>query len=81
MIFDNVRLPEVELSGFRAQVAPLRAGQDRVERLCRKYSTETVLYSMEWLKDRSKALMRSFVASIPDGRYRFWTAPDPLTAN
>jgi N-methylhydantoinase B/oxoprolinase/acetone carboxylase alpha subunit len=69
-IMGNVRLPEVELSDFRAQVASLRTGQARLRELCARYGVGTVRDSMEALKDQSERHMRAFITSIPDGVYR-----------
>ena len=69
-IMSNVRMPEVELSDFRAQVASLRTGQERVRELCARYGVATVLGSMDALKDQSERHMRAFISSIPDGVYR-----------
>lgn len=71
MILANVRLPEVQLSDFRAQVASLRAGEERVRHLCERYGAATVIDAMARLQDQSEAAMRSFIASIPDGKYSF----------
>jgi N-methylhydantoinase B/oxoprolinase/acetone carboxylase alpha subunit len=71
MILTNVRLPEVQLSDFRAQVASLRTGEERVRHLCERYGAGTVIDAMARLKDQSEAMMRSFIASIPDGTYSF----------
>ena len=69
-IMSNVRLPEVELSDFRAQVASLRTGQERLRELCDRYGVATVMASMDALKDQSERHMRAFISSIPDGVYR-----------
>ena len=69
-IMSNVRLPEVELSDFRAQVASLRTGQERLRELCDRYGVATVTASMDALKDQSERHMRAFISSIPDGVYR-----------
>ena len=68
-VMSNVRLPEVELSDFRAQVASLRTGQARLRELCGRYGAATVQGSMVALKDQSERHMRAFIASIPDGVY------------
>jgi N-methylhydantoinase B/oxoprolinase/acetone carboxylase alpha subunit len=70
-VLANVRLPEVQLSDFRAQVASLRTGQERVRHLCGRYGPDVVLDAMAKLKDQSEAMMRSFLASVPDGAYTF----------
>ncbi|HXF72204.1 MAG TPA: hydantoinase B/oxoprolinase family protein [Actinomycetota bacterium] len=71
MILANVRLPDVQLSDFRAQAASLRTGEERLRQLCARYGAATVLDAMRRLKDQAEAMMRSFIASIPDGTYSF----------
>lgn len=71
LVLTNVRLPEVQLSDFRAQVASLRTCQERLARLCRRYGAGTVTAAMARLKDQSEARMRAFLSAIPDGDYPF----------
>ncbi len=71
LIITNVRLPEVQLSDFRAQAASLRTGIDRIQRLCAKYGVTAVRDAMEALKDASEVEMRSFLRTIPAGEYSF----------
>lgn len=70
-ILTNVRLPEVQLSDFRAQVASLRTCDERLRHLCDRYGPDVVVQAMAKLKDQSEAMMRAFIASIPDGVYTF----------
>jgi len=70
-VLANVRLPDVQLSDFRAQVASLRTGQERLNHLCERYGVDVVVDAMERVKDQSEAMMRAFIASIPDGSYSF----------
>ncbi len=70
-VLANVRLPEVELSDFRAQVASLQTGSERIRHLCNRYGASVVTGAMEVIKDQSEAMMRAFIARIPDGMYRF----------
>jgi N-methylhydantoinase B/oxoprolinase/acetone carboxylase alpha subunit len=69
-IMSNVRLPRVELSDFRAQVASLRTGQQRIRELCTRYGARGVATSMARIKDFSEQRMRALIESIPDGTYR-----------
>jgi N-methylhydantoinase B/oxoprolinase/acetone carboxylase alpha subunit len=70
-ILTNVRLPEVQLSDFRAQAASLRTGTERIRRLCAKYGVQTIIAAMDALKDASEVAMRAFLRTIPPGVYRF----------
>jgi N-methylhydantoinase B/oxoprolinase/acetone carboxylase alpha subunit len=69
-IMSNVRLPRVELSDFRAQVASLRTGQQRIRELCGRYGAGDVAASMDRIKDFSEQRMRALISEIPDGVYR-----------
>jgi N-methylhydantoinase B/oxoprolinase/acetone carboxylase alpha subunit len=70
-VLANVRLPDVQVSDLRAQVASLRTGQERFHHLCERYGPDVVVDAMGRVKDQSEAMMRSFIASIPDGAYGF----------
>ena len=70
-ILSNVRLPDVELSDMRAQVASLMTGRQRVEELCKQFGPSVALEAMREIKAQSEAQVRSFISSIPDGDYSF----------
>jgi N-methylhydantoinase B/oxoprolinase/acetone carboxylase alpha subunit len=70
-ILSNVRLPEVELSDLRAQVASLLVGVERIQSLCDRYGVASVLGAMDGIKDISEEQMRQFIRVIPDGSYKF----------
>ncbi|GAA2591579.1 hydantoinase B/oxoprolinase family protein [Dactylosporangium fulvum] len=70
-ILSNVRLPDIELSDMRAQVASLMTGRARVGELCAKFGVEAVLEAMDEIKAQSESQVRAFLTSVPDGEYSF----------
>ncbi|MEN0116166.1 MAG: hydantoinase B/oxoprolinase family protein [Agrobacterium cavarae] len=67
----NCQVPHERMSDLRAQMAANRLGVTRFKELCEKYSTDTVLAAGRELMDYAERKMRSGIASIPDGTYRF----------
>jgi len=65
----NVRLPELAMGDFRAQVAAIRTGQRRGAALFERYGADAVLASVASIYDQSERLARAAVARIPDGTY------------
>ena len=71
LILLNCQVPRERLSDLRAQMAANRLGVTRMAALCAKYGRETVLAAGEALKNYAERKMRSGIAAIPDGIYRF----------
>jgi N-methylhydantoinase B len=71
LILLNCQVPRERLSDLRAQMAANRLGVQRMQALCAKYGTETVLAAGEALLDYAERKMRAGIATIPDGIYRF----------
>jgi N-methylhydantoinase B len=71
LILLNCQVPRERLSDLRAQMAANRLGVQRVQALCRKYGTDTVLAVGEALQDYAERKMRAGIAVLPDGTYRF----------
>jgi N-methylhydantoinase B len=69
IIRTNVRLPELAMGDFRAQVAAIRTGQRRANALFERYGKNAVLSSIRSIFDQSERLARVAVESIPDGTY------------
>ena len=65
----NVRLPELAMGDFRAQVAAVKTGELRFLRLLERYGIESVLGSIDRIYEQSELLARANVASIPDGTH------------
>ncbi len=71
IILHNVRVPEERQGDIIAKVASLNLGADRLTRLLDRYGEETVFVAIEEMKARSEQLMRSYIETIPDGKYVF----------
>jgi N-methylhydantoinase B len=71
LILLNCQVPRERLSDLRAQMAANRLGVQRMQALCRKYGTDTVLAVGDALQDYAERKMRSGIAALPDGTYRF----------
>ena len=65
----NVRLPELAMGDFRAQVGAVRTGERRFLRLLERYGRSAVLGSIDRIYEQSERLARANVATIPDGVY------------
>ncbi len=71
LILLNCQVPRERLSDLRAQMAANRLGVQRMQALCGKYGTETVLAVGDALQDYAERKMRAGIAALPDGTYRF----------
>ena len=58
LIFNNVRLPEMNRADLFAIVAGCRAGEKRVIELCERFGKETYLAALQALLDRTYEAMR-----------------------
>lgn len=67
----NSRVADDVLGDIDAQVTALRAGETRLGELLDDYGADTVTAVIDALRRRSERQMRSYLAEIPDGRYRF----------
>ncbi|MCW3475388.1 hydantoinase B/oxoprolinase family protein [Limobrevibacterium gyesilva] len=71
LILLNCQVPRERLSDLRAQMAANRMGVERMQALCAKYGSATVLAAGRALQDYAERKMRAGIAAIPDGTYRF----------
>jgi N-methylhydantoinase B len=71
LILLNCQVPRERLSDLRAQMAANRLGVQRMQALCGKYTTDTVLAVGDALQDYAERKMRAGIAALPDGVYRF----------
>jgi N-methylhydantoinase B len=67
----NTRLPESLWGDLNGQLAALELGARRLNGLLDEYGDALVLQAMGELRARALRLMRSHIASLPDGRYSF----------
>jgi N-methylhydantoinase B len=75
-ILESVRTPEEREGDLRAQLASIRRGELRLTEMCGRYGAEEILRYMGALTDYSERVARRFLASVPDGQYRFEDALD-----
>ena len=67
LIFNNVRLPEMNRADLFAIVAGCRAGEKRVIELCERFGKETYLAALQALLDRTYEAMRTLIQlAIPE---------------
>lgn len=78
LILLNCQVPRERLSDLRAQMAANRVGVNRFQELCTRYGVETVLAAGEALLDYAERKMRSGIAALPDGSWRFEDVFDTL---
>lgn len=71
LMLANVRTPQQNYGDFRALIASVDLGEDRMVDLVRRYGIETFEQTVADLLDYSEARMRAEIADIPDGVYRF----------
>jgi N-methylhydantoinase B len=69
IIRTNVRVPELAMGDFRAQIAAIRTGEQRYGALLKKYGLAAVDGSIAGVYALTERLARAAVASIPDGTY------------
>jgi N-methylhydantoinase B len=67
----NTRLPDSLWGDLNGQLAALELGVRRLHGLLDEYGDAVVLQAMGELRARAVRLMRSHIASLPDGRYSF----------
>jgi N-methylhydantoinase B len=67
----NVRVPELVLGDIRAQRAALNVGAARLVDLHDHLGNEVVAAAADAFLDRSETAVRTELAAIPDGTYRF----------
>lgn len=67
----NTRLPDSLWGDLNGQLAALELGARRLDGLLDEYGDETVLESLDTLRERARRLMRDHIARLPDGEYTF----------
>jgi len=67
----NTRLPDSLWGDLNGQLAALELGGRRLDGLLDEYGDATVASALVELRARALRLMRSHIASLPDGRYSF----------
>ncbi len=71
MFTSNVRLPEQIAGDLSAMCNVFNVGRRGLDTLMARYGREKLGACITEMMDRSEAQMRSYIAEIPDGAYRF----------
>lgn len=70
MVLANIRVSEERIGDIQAQIAALETGAIQLTKLLDRYGEDVVDAAIVELEGRSARIMRSHIASIPDGIYR-----------
>lgn len=81
LIAANVRLPDMTLSDLYAGLAAIRAGEARVQQLCRRYGSATYHAAVQDMLDHGERLARQRLSQLPAGVYEAqdWMDDDGLS--
>jgi N-methylhydantoinase B len=71
MFTGNVRLPDQIAGDLSAMSNVFTVGRRGLDTLIARYGREKLADCIREMMDRSEAQMRSYIAEIPDGKYRF----------
>jgi N-methylhydantoinase B len=71
MFTGNVRLPDQIAGDLSAMCNVFTVGRRGLDTLIARYGAEKLADCIREMMDRSEAQMRSYIAEIPDGEYRF----------
>ncbi len=69
IIAANVRLPEIVIGDFHAQISAAMHGRDLLQELFTRYGRELASDCMTGLQDYSERMLRATIAKLPDGEY------------
>lgn len=70
LLLNNVRTPEEREGDLGAQIAACQTGARRLEETCRRYGVARAKRAAHELLDYSEQMMRSFLATVPQGDYQ-----------
>ncbi len=65
----NVRLPEIVIGDFHAQIAAVLRGRVLLQELFGRYGANLVAACMGELQDYSERMLRAVIKELPDGEY------------
>ncbi len=71
LIRANVRVPQMTIGDIRAQLAACHIGERAVHSLIERYGLDTIVACADDLIDYTERLVRSEIASWPDGSHTF----------
>ncbi len=65
----NVRLPEIIIGDFHAQISAVLRGRQLLQELFKRYGVDLVHACMAEMQDYSERMVRAAIADVPDGEY------------
>lgn len=65
----NVRLPDIIIGDFHAQISAVLRGRQLLQELFARYGVELVHACMVEMQDYSERMLRAAIESLPDGEY------------
>src|SRR5262245_3971578 len=71
LILLNVRMPAERRGNYFGEVAACRLGERRMHELCKTHGLKLVAAAFDQIIGRTEMRIRSAIASLPDGVYRF----------
>ena len=69
IIAANVRLPEIVIGDFHAQISAVMRGRELLQALFDRYGFELTTQCMGSLQDYSETMLRQTIGKLPDGEY------------
>ncbi len=69
IIAANVRLPEIVIGDFHAQISAVMRGRELMQSLFDRYGFDLATDCMASLQDYSETMLRATIAKLPDGEY------------
>lgn len=69
MVIANSRMPKALAGDLNAEIVGCRAGAEALSRLVERYGHSLFSQCIEQMYDHSEAVIRDYLAKIPDGRY------------
>lgn len=69
IVLSNVRVAEERIGDIKAQIGALTVGERRFTEIIERYGVQVLSDCIEEFRKRAAQLMRSRIATIPDGRY------------
>ncbi len=71
LMMANMRVPDERMGDFEAGIAACHVAETRIRELCDRYGVDQLLEAVRLDLDRAEARMRTCIAGLPDGTYRY----------
>ena len=69
MVKANTRAPEFVIGDLHAQISAVRAGEEALLKIIKRFGKDTFDQCVQRMFDHSEVLIREFIEQLPDGRY------------